>query len=935
MLKTTRGCAALIGAFCSPLATHAQEPTPPAAPVQRIEITGSAIKRIASEGALPVQSFTQADIRRSGVTSVTDFIQQLPVMQGFTVLATSVGGGGGGTTTASIHDLGASYTLVLLNGRRVAPATTGSTIDLNSIPLSAIERIDVLTDGAGSLYGADAIAGVVNFILKKGAAPWQFTLRASQPQQRGGRARNVSLSKGFGDLDSDGYSLFATVGLDREQQLKASDRDFARTGIIPFTDAQGRALTFFNGSTRAVPPNVDVRYLNPTADNANNISTTSFSPYLMSTGNCPPAHVKQGRQCSFDFTSSIEILPELERKSLFVSGEARLNGSGLNLFADLAYTDVRTLTRIAPYPAEFSIPLDDALYTQYVAPHLTQAQRDNIRSINVKYRLYELGNRSNTFDTTATHAVAGVRGTLGGFEIDSAVTASTQKQLNLYDSGYPLAEAFNRALVTQRSVDPFPYALGSLPPAMLAALKATQFTGTYNTGRIDMWGADARLSRELFALGGGSAQVAFGFDARQNGARGTANPAVANAEILFDDPQTDLDLRRWSAGTYAELRLPLSKALEINLGARADAVGPVIDHLAKVDRPDQQRQYGQTQKAGTAKLSLRYQHAPSVVMRASVGSGFHVASMSQIAQPLLDFGVTGSAYDCPFTPSFDPLGFIAAGYVCDNGSQLEAFNGGNAALKPEKSRQWSLGMVFEPSRGMSIGLDLWSVSVKNAISNVSEAQILGDPSKYLALFGTKFKASNNLTYVAIKLLPINIGRLETQGLDWDFKLQAATPAGQLTGRVSGTYLIKSRYTQPGTDNEWETSLGRYGSNGAVSFRNIISAQAQLDSGAFTNALTLNYRDGYRDMLQPAANCLVRSTEGCETAQLDVRSHTTLDWQGRWQATPMLGLVAGVQNLENKHPPLSLRTGGSHQLGYDPRYASPLGRTFYVQGSVTY
>ena len=129
--------------------------------VQRIEITGSSIKRLAIEGALPVQTITQEDIQRSGVTSVTDLIQSLPVMQGFTSIGDSVGGGGGGVTTASIHDVGEQYTLVLLNGRRVAPATSGTTIDLNSIPLAAIERVEVLTDGASAIYGADAIAGVL------------------------------------------------------------------------------------------------------------------------------------------------------------------------------------------------------------------------------------------------------------------------------------------------------------------------------------------------------------------------------------------------------------------------------------------------------------------------------------------------------------------------------------------------------------------------------------------------------------------------------------------------------------------------------------------------------------------------------------------------------------------------------------------------------
>jgi iron complex outermembrane recepter protein len=923
MFKRTGVCAALVAAFG---VTQAQET------LQRVEVTGSAIKRVNAEGALPVQTFTQEDIKRSGVTSVTDFIQQLPVMQGanVTVLADSVGGGGAGITSASIHDLGAQYTLVLLNGRRLAPATSGSTIDLNSIPLAAIDRVEVLTDGAGSLYGADAIAGVINFILKKGEAPFRLDVRATRPQRSGGNSENFSISKGLGDLERDGYSLFATLGVDRHAQLKASDRDFARSGIIPFTDGAGRQLTFFNGSSRSVPPNISVRYRSPTAENPDNIDTTSFNPYLLANGSCPPAHVQSGRRCIFDYTSTIEIAPELDRKSLFVSGELKLGASGLTLFSDLAHTNVATVARVAPYPGDFSIPLDHPLIATYVLPHLTQAQRDSMESVNVTYRLSELGNRVFDFDTKATHWVGGVRGTLGSFDLDSALTVSTQKQDQNYGGGFPLEEPFRRALLVDRTVDPFLFPIGQMPPAMAEALRRTQFIGNYNTVDIRLVGADARLSREVFKLDGGAAQLAFGADLRQTGYKQTANPEVANAEILFDSPQTEFDLQRWTAGAFAEMNLPVRRGLEFNVGARFDAVGAVTD------KRDGDRRYGATQRSGTFKFSGRYQPSTELLVRGSVGTGFHTASMLQIAQPLTEFGVTAGAYDCPFRPGFDPLGYVAAGFVCDNGNQFEAFTGGNPDLKPEKSNQWTLGMVFEPNRAFSVGLDLWSVSVRDAVTNVSEDQIIRDPAKYLSLYTTKFKPSTGLTYVAIQFLPINIGRIENQGLDWDLKFRQPTPIGAFTGRLAGTWLLKSRYTTPGTDDQWESSLGRFGSNGAVSFRHIVSAQARLDTGAWAHALTANFRSGYTDVLQRADDSLVRDADGNPVdAQLGVPRYTTFDWQTQWLATKALTLTAGVQNLLGRKPPLSLRSTGAHQLGYDPRYASPVGRAFYLQGSLTF
>ena len=126
---------------------HAQD----VSDIQRVEITGSAIKRINVEGSLPIQTISQDDIKKSGVTTTADLIQNLPAMQGFTAESQSVNGGGGGATTASIHDLGAAYTLVLLNGHRLASYTTGSEVNLDQIPLSAVDHVDVLTDGASAL----------------------------------------------------------------------------------------------------------------------------------------------------------------------------------------------------------------------------------------------------------------------------------------------------------------------------------------------------------------------------------------------------------------------------------------------------------------------------------------------------------------------------------------------------------------------------------------------------------------------------------------------------------------------------------------------------------------------------------------------------------------------------------------------------------------
>ena len=202
------------------------------APIQRVEITGSSIKRIQKEGALPVQVMNQEEIKKTGATSATDLLQALPAMQGFVPSASSINTGGGGGTTASLHSLPSKYTLVLLDGQRLAPSPLGNgqgggfAVNLESIPLDAIERVEILTDGAGALYGSDAVAGVVNFITKKNKTDTTVFFDNQTPQHPGGRSYSAGISKGWGDLDTDGFNVLASYSHDFQHHVQASNRSF-------------------------------------------------------------------------------------------------------------------------------------------------------------------------------------------------------------------------------------------------------------------------------------------------------------------------------------------------------------------------------------------------------------------------------------------------------------------------------------------------------------------------------------------------------------------------------------------------------------------------------------------------------------------------------------------------------------------------------------
>ena len=916
-------CAA--GAAFGMHAAIAQEAAPET--IQRVEITGSSIKRIAAEASLPVQSFSQKDIQRAGVTSVTDFVQQLPVMQGFTVAADSVGGGGGGITTASIHGVGEAYTLVLVNGRRIAPATSGTTIDINSIPLAAVERIEVLTDGASALYGADAIAGVLNFILKKGASPLTIDAKYSKPQHPGAKDKSVSVSKGWGDVETDGWSLFLSGSHQEQERMTAAQRDFASTGIINFNDPKtGKPLQFFNGSSRSIPPNVSVGYVNAAGAN----KTVSINPYLKINGKCPPKHVDLGDgQCYFDYTSSVEISPEIKRDSFYAAGKLKLGQSGFTAFSEVTLNDAHIYATIAPYPAEFSLAKSSPLFAKYVQPYLTPQQLNTMTSATVKYRLQDMGGRAYDYASKTTNVVAGVEGVAAGWDLTSALTYSRNKAPTNYVGGFPLADKFTAAL-TAGTIDPFPYALGEMPEAMKTALNGTGYTGNYSNTEIEMKGFDVHGSRELFAMPAGKAQLGVGADFRKTTYTQGGNPAVSHSEILFDDDQPAFDFSRKNGGAFAELVLPVIKNLEVTGSARYDRVTKISDGLNA-------KSIGEDQSATTYKVSTRYQPTKELLFRAAYGTGFKAASMKDIGQPQTDFGVTGGTYNCPLSAANGLANHPLAQY-CDGRNQLEVFQGGNPALVPEKSKQWSAGVVFEPNSSFSAKFDYWNVEIRNAVTSVSEALIAADPNKYINLYTTKFKASTNKRTLAIILAPINIGRQENQGIDYDLLFKQKVWEGKLTTRLAGTHMLKSRYTTPGTDDQWETSLDQFGSDDKVQFRNVLKASATYELGRWTNTLTANYRNGYKDKHHDIDNCAVNTNDAaqdCVDVQLEVPSYTTLDFQTQFRLLKNLELTAGVTNLADRNPPLSLRNTGSHQLGYDPRYASSVGRTFYLSANYKY
>src|SRR5450830_445510 len=365
--------------------------------VQKIEITGSSIKRIYKEGALPVQLLSKEAIARTGANTIADLIQKLPAMQGFTTQSSAVGTNSGGRVSASIHNIGEDYTLVLLNGRRVAPQGSGSSVNLNAIPMSAVERVEVLTDGASALYGSDAIAGVINFILKKNQQGGSLEATYGGPEEKGGNAWNTSVTYGFGNLDEDRFNVLLSYRHDEQSTLRATDRAFARSSRIPVS-YNGKQYVFDKTATGAAPANATVSF--------KNADQLIFSPYLLKNGDCGAATnaplLANGRACGFDGGSTVEIVPESKRDSLFTRATYKLSDS-LNAFAEVALSRYDLTARISANPVQIPIAIGSDRYNEYVQAGLTQDQRDNATSVTANYRMSDWGNRTTNTITETKH----------------------------------------------------------------------------------------------------------------------------------------------------------------------------------------------------------------------------------------------------------------------------------------------------------------------------------------------------------------------------------------------------------------------------------------------------------------------------------------------------------------------------------------------------
>ncbi|MEO8924268.1 MAG: TonB-dependent receptor [Caldimonas sp.] len=865
--------------------------------LERVEITGSAIKRIDAETAVPVTILRMDDLKKEGVTTVEQILVRVSANQSQQGTSQSVGLGTGGASFADLRGLGQNKTLVLLNGRRLANnAIDGSAPDLNIIPFAAIDRVEVLRDGASALYGTDAIGGVINFITRKTLVGGSVTVGFDSPQQPGGKQETANAAFGFGDLDRDKYNFLAALDYQHQQPISASQRAFGSTGNLP-----NNGIAKSSGSSNPANYTQGANGSNPALPGCNS------NPYIFGTASTS--------SCREDFTKFVDLIPRDLRMSGLVNGTIKLSP---DTQLDLSYFATRLVnnTNIAPVPfsALTMNPGTPFFPGNGITPAPTNFVIDPTMPIGVRWRDAANGPRAQQDTNIQQRFLVALEGNVAGWDYNTGVTYNTNKVYSDLTGGYADGPTITNG-VADGTINPF----GAQNAAGQAAIDTAGQLGRGNLefGSAQTTSVDARASRELgdWMKAGRPAALAVGAEFRHEQLAFAANPVFAQAVVSSTgvDPSTNQKGSRNIEAAYTELNVPVLKTLDVTGAVRFD-------------------KYSDFGNTTNPKVSFRYQPAQQVLIRGAYSTGFRAPSLYELDNPTT-YTNTANAWNDPLNcPNGVGINGFNTADVCN--TQFIVLNGGNKKLQPEKARNATLGVVFEPVADASLEFDFWWVKLKNQISVLPDTLIFGDPAKYAGLF---HRAPNTSLSIDGSQCPgancgyitdtsDNLGDVNSNGVDisLNYRLRGGE-YGNFKFGFNGTYVTKYEY-QPGQGGAFLQNVGIYSGTGPI-FRWQHNLTVDWTRGAWGAGIINHYKSDYYDQNDP--------NQVADPSFYDrVQSYSTWDFYGTWAPIKSVSLLVGIRNAFDRSPPFS-NQGSTFQTGYDPRFTDPTGRTYYMRGTYSF
>ncbi|HEY0945062.1 MAG TPA: TonB-dependent receptor [Opitutaceae bacterium] len=798
-----RRASTLLGAAFAAAGLSAQTSTPPpdneddSVKLEKFEVTGSYLPVAADATAIPVTTIRASDIEATGVkTNVLDLLKKAaPQFTGSANLgANNANVASGSTNGGSQLALRNRSTLVLINGRRVAFAPAGANggflfVDVNLIPVSAVESIEILSDGASATYGSDAVAGVVNIKLKS-----DF-----QGAEVGG-TYGFSDS-GLGGSNYEERQAYAVVGASNgRSSLTASFEWFKSDPLIqnerayssPIFGTPTYAGVFNVGSTSPYydPDGKNFYRLNPGVNApAQNLDLSPAQ--LVAQGVYSGPYTQDEVQQFFDLSQVPTILIGNERKSAAVAFDHKLTDT-VSLFADFLYTNTKTESRLNAQPVSGTVAADD--------PNNPTDSAVTVRNRFVEYPRYYYA------DTTGIRGVLGARGTiLDRYTWETAVNLNEIKQsfrnTNLID-----ANAY-QAAIDDGSYNPF--AVAQAPGVLDGMLGAAH--GDY-VSRLNSW--DGRVAGELLDLPAGPLSLAIGAEVRREALSYVNDRNSRDGLWLNATPDTPFDKNRTIDAYFAEVRVPLIAPGQAVRGVNQLELGAAVRH----------ENYSDVEDSPTVpKYTLRYRpFNDELTFRATYSESF-------TAPTLYDLFNSGSE---GFTSSL-ALNRASDG-VLTSARQYRARSGGNPDLAPSESRNYTVGAVYSPRalKGLTVSLDYFNIDERSLVDSIGEQRILqsvetlGTASPYADLVGIgNFRSrggsavtapgqitTNDSDNVYVEDILINVAGLEQSGYDLKIDYTHQTPTmGRFDFSSTWTFINKFVF-QSLPDTAAQDYSGQYSSS---------------------------------------------------------------------------------------------------------------------------
>lgn len=909
-LKKLAQLMALIGVVGPALAQEA-EPQP----LQRVEVTGSSIKRVANEGALPVQIISYDQIEKQGITSAEQLLSIISsngtgadnMTSGNNVFGADADRVSGGASFASLRGLGPNSTLVLLNGRRIAThGASGKAVDLNSIPMGAIARVEILKDGASAIYGTDAIGGVINFILKTNYNGVEVSGTTNSTQAGGGMQRRASLLAGHGNLEEDRYNIMVSLTADNDDKLSSNQRNFANgfqpgRGLSPDTTGTpyanqltgtGTAL----GTSFTVPGSTN-QYLqaNPLSFQGKCDTVAGMSQYQTALWSKVTSPLRTTYSCAYDYGGDYVISFPVERVNLLSRGTFKL-AQDHTMFVELLGSRTKATAEFTPMQIQATAangglyPVGGAYY-QDLSAYISTF--DKTKPISYKWRANDFGNRTQENTTDNIRLLVGFEGTVGRWDYKAGVSHAESKTNTKLTDGYAYTAALFPALASG-IINPWVGPGQTQTDAAKALIESTKFRGDFQHGKTTLTGIDGSLSGEVMQLPAGPLSAAVGFDLRRESYAFGQDIDATTVYLSPGNAALDKASRNVKA-VYAELLVPIVKDLEMQLALRRD-------------------DYSLVGATTNPKVSFRYQPASWLLFRGSANKGFLAPSFTQLYSGQLYQELSSGVIDtvgCGRHPG-DPA-FCAP-------ARLNYFSGGNPNLKPETSKQGSLGMVIEPFKGYSASLDYWAINSKDRILNRSATIVLQNA----ALLPQYIIRNPDDTINYVQGGWINAAGSRTRGADLSLRGEGKVNGFKWNATLDGTWTQSFKFAEI-AGQEYKEYVGNFYTRDLY-LRWKHNATFSLSRGDWSGLLAQKYSSGYKDQV-PNGGALPYPVG----FNPDVSSYTTYSLSGTYTGFKNTTITVGIQNLFDRDPPFT-----AHNVddvvgaGWDPRVADPRGRSLSFQ-----